>query len=101
VALLVLAAARPDGAQLMAWLNGLYALIAAVVLLALGRSAWAWLPWRALGAAFAVLLPCAVLARVSMQSAAWLQLVLAVAGAAAVLLGAAIASPDVRRALGR
>lgn len=99
--LLVLASARPDGGQLMAWLNGLYALIAAAVLLALGRAAWSWLPWRALAAAFVLLLPCAVLARISMQLALWVQLALAAAGAAAVLLAAILSSPDVRRALRR
>lgn len=101
LALLVLGAARPDGGALMAWLNGLYALIAAAVMLALGRAAWGWLPWRALAAAFVVLLPCAVLARISMQLALWMQLALAVAGAAAVLGAAVLSSPDVRRALRR
>lgn len=101
IALLVLAPGRPGGASLMAWLNGLYALIAAAVLIALGRAGWRWLPWRALAAAFVVLLPCAVLARISMQLASWLQLVLAAAAAGAVLATATLASPDVRRALRR
>lgn len=101
LALLVLASAHLDGGQLMAWLNGLYALVAAAVLLALGRQAWWWLPWRALAASLLMLLPCAGLAGMSMVLPLWTQLALAAAGSSLVLAAAALASPDLRRALRR
>jgi hypothetical protein len=55
LAALLLSGAR-DGAVLMAWLDGIWGLIALGLLAALGPRLRAWLPWRALAAPAATLL---------------------------------------------
>ncbi|TWO68946.1 hypothetical protein FN976_21370 [Caenimonas sedimenti] len=98
---LLLLGGAHDGAGLMLWLNALSAGISLAVLAAAGRAVFTWLPWRALASAGGVLL----LVHLAV-SAAWLsgvpaQLAAGAAAAAAVLLAAWAASPDVRMALRR
>jgi hypothetical protein len=90
------------GASLMAWLVGLWAAIAVLLLLALRPAIRAWLPWGALAAAGG--------ADLSLQLLVWafglpaslaLQWLLAVAAAAGVFGLAWWASTDLRSALAR
>ena len=90
------------GAALMAWLAGLGAAIALVLLRAVRPAAQGWLPWRALGAAGGSLLTVQLVLLVAGRPEA-----LAAQGAAAVIAVVAVfaaawlASADLRSALAR
>jgi putative peptidoglycan lipid II flippase len=101
--LLAAAAGVAGGAALMAWLNGLLAAVAALLLVALRLPAAAWFPARAVLASAVVLAACALVQRFAGTDAlAWpVQLALGVAGALATLAAAATASADLRHALRR
>jgi len=92
-----------DGAHLMAWLNGLLAAVAAVLMFALGPVARQGMPWRAIAGASAVLVACAAVSRVAALAQGNLvtQLGAAAVGAALVVAGAAWSSADLRAALRR
>ena len=103
VALALLLAYGPhDGASLMAWLNLLFAGICLVTLAAVGEGLRSWLPWRALGAALAVLLLVRAWLAVAGAPAqlAW-QLLAGVLAGLAVLAATWWASEDLRAALRR
>ena len=104
VALLVLLAAGPrEGGALMAWTNGLHALVCVVLLALLGRGLRHWLPWRTLVVAGgAVLLLQFVLVQApASQAGAPLLLGGAVLSAALLIALSWLASPDLRGALRR
>jgi putative peptidoglycan lipid II flippase len=105
LALLLFGAAQgvTDGARLMAWLNGILAMVAIVLLLALGRIATRSLPWSALAVAFAALVACAAASRLGAlaQAHAAVQIGAAVLAAALVLAATAASSADLRAALRR
>lgn len=103
VALAALLLVRPaEGAVLMAWLDVLWAGIALLLLHAVRPAAQGWLPWRALGAAAAVLLLVQALAWIFGPPASLpLQWLAAMAAAAAVVGVACAASADLRAALAR
>jgi len=92
-----------DGAHLMAWLNGLLAAVAAVLMFALGPVARLGMPWRAIAGASAVLVACAAVSRIAALAQGNLvtQLGAAAVGAALVVAGAAWSSADLRAALRR
>jgi sodium/proline symporter len=103
VALAVLLLAHPgQGGVLMAWLDGLRAAIALVLLRSIRPAARGWLPWRARGAAGGALLAIQAAVLVAgipgSPGGQWL----AAVGAAVLVGGAAWwASPDLRSALAR
>lgn len=100
VVLLASGAAR--GAELMLWLDMLWAGVCAVVLAALGPSLRAWLPWRALAVGGAALLAIHGLVRVAGVPALPVWQLAAGAGAAgAVLLLTWWCCHDLRAALRR
>jgi peptidoglycan biosynthesis protein MviN/MurJ (putative lipid II flippase) len=103
LALVVLLAYGPrDGAGLMAWLNFCFAGICFVTLAAVGAGLRAWLPWRALVVALAVLLVVrAVLGLAGAPQQLALQLAAGVLAGLAVLGATWWASEDLRAALRR
>jgi len=99
---LLLAAGAREGADLMVWLDALWAAICVLVLSAIGPALRGWLPWRALGAAALALLAVhALLAWAGAPASLAWQLVAAIVAALAVLAAAIAASPDLRAALRR
>ena len=91
-----------DGAELMAWLDGAWVLIAVVVLAALGPGLRTWLPWRALAAASASLLAVqALLAVAGHPAGAVTQWAGAIVAASVVLAATWLASADLRSSLAR
>jgi peptidoglycan biosynthesis protein MviN/MurJ (putative lipid II flippase) len=100
--LLLLASHAATGATLMAWLDFLWAGIAAAVTVSLGPRVRGWLPWRAFAAAAGVLLAVhGLVAFAGVPGPLIAQLVGAVVAAAAVLAAGWWASADVREALRR
>jgi peptidoglycan biosynthesis protein MviN/MurJ (putative lipid II flippase) len=90
------------GASLMAWLVGLWAAIAVLLLLALRPALRAWLPWGALAAAGGAVLSLQLLVwAFGLPASLALQWLLAVAAAAGVFGLAWWASTDLRSALAR
>lgn len=91
-----------DGAALMMWLDGAWAVIALVVLGALGPGLRKWLPWSALGAAGACVLGVQVLTMAAgVPASLALQWAGAIVAALAVLGVTWLASADLRSALAR
>lgn len=102
LALLVLLAAAPaEGAALMVWLNLLAAAVCGAVLAAVGRAGLAWLPWRALGSAGAMLLLAHAAAAAAPPLGLAGQLAGGAAAACAVMLAAWLISSDARSAVAR
>jgi peptidoglycan biosynthesis protein MviN/MurJ (putative lipid II flippase) len=102
-ALVLLLLAHPaDGVTLMLWLDGLWAALALVVMLALGPQWRRWLPWPALIAAGGTLLLLqAVLMFAGLPHAPPLQWLAAIAAALGTIAIAWCASADLRAALRR
>lgn len=102
LAVLLVAGAR-DGLELMHWLNGLLAAVAAVVLWAAREDLRGRLPWATFGVALAALLACSELARRLLPGAdaGWPQLAAGVFAAVAVLAVTYAASVDLRSAMRR
>lgn len=103
VALLVLLLAQPHGgAALMGWLVALWTAIALLLLRALGKDVWHWLPWRALAAAGGSLLVLeAVLLLTGLPSSFAVQWALGILAALALFGITWQTSADLRAALAR
>jgi peptidoglycan biosynthesis protein MviN/MurJ (putative lipid II flippase) len=103
VALLVLLLAQPHGgAALMGWLVALWTAIALLLLRALGKDVWHWLPWRALAAAGGSLVVLeAVLLLTGLPSSLAVQWALGILAALALFGITWQASADLRAALAR
>jgi peptidoglycan biosynthesis protein MviN/MurJ (putative lipid II flippase) len=102
-ALVALLLVRPgDGLALMAWLDGLWAAVAVVVVLALGPQWRAWLPWPALlGAGGTLLAVQGLLVFAGAPRSHALQWLAAIAAALATVAVGWCASGDLRAALRR
>lgn len=90
-----------DGARLMMVLNGVLAGISLVVVAALGRQAWDWIPWRAFAPGAGTVAVSALVSGFSNGWSAAAQLTAAAGAAAAVIAVAWRCSGDVRAALQR
>ena len=98
----LLLSGQQDGRVLMLWLDVLLALVALLVLWALGPALRRWMPWRALAAAGGVLLVLQVVTLAAgIPASTPLQWSSGILAAAAVFGAAWLASADLRQSLAR